>query len=297
MILGHGRQHIVSQISELHQPRPEADRNHDLQRRLHLDRKHHEERQEEFPEDQDQAQAPPRAVLADEVPEGLLRHVGVPHHEVLGELVVGGKDGEGEKQNPDEIEIIFLQQPRQNPLPLQQNRNDIDRRQSDPRAAREKIDAVNGGEELVLDRLHPEHRRARQRGGIGHNAPAGMEPHPMRAERVAGDILAQRPVTQARGQQPPHREEQSGYHGKAGPGEHRPAGADEFIGGRQGQPVIDLGRQQQDGNEQEGQPREEQRGQVLAKAADAHRPARIGQMMDHHQEQRAQRQAQIKEEG
>ena len=82
--------------------------------------------------------APPRAVFADEIPEGFLRHVGVPDDEILRELGVGGKHGEGKEQHADEIKIILLQHARQDALPLQNGGDDIDRRQRDPRTVRRR---------------------------------------------------------------------------------------------------------------------------------------------------------------
>ena len=81
---------------------------------------------------------PPGTVFADEIPEGFLGHVGVPDDEVLRELDVGGKQREGEEQHAEEIKLIVLQHAGQDALPLQNHRDDIDRRERRPTRSCEK---------------------------------------------------------------------------------------------------------------------------------------------------------------
>ena len=61
-------------------------------------------------------------------------------------------------------------------------------------------------------------------------------------------------------------------------------------------PGVNFRREQQNREEQDRQPGKQQRTEVFAEAADADRPAGVGQVMHHHQEQAAQRDAQVKHE-
>ena len=56
-------------------------------------------------EDHHHADPPPTALLAQAIPEGFLRHVGVPDDEVLREGHVGVEDRESQQQRPDVIEV------------------------------------------------------------------------------------------------------------------------------------------------------------------------------------------------
>ena len=184
---------------------------------------------------------------------------------------------------------------RENSLALQQRGDDINRRESDPRAIGKEIDAIYRGEPLVRRGFHPQDAGERQRQREGDDAPAGVETHFARAIGRAGFVLLQRKRAQPRCKQPPDAEENCGRNVKSGHREHRQFGGNQIIHGRVlRHPRINFRREQRDGQKQNRQTREQQRSEMFTKTADANRPTGIGQMMHQHEKQRAERDAVIK---
>ena len=148
-----------------------------------------------------------------------------------------------------------------------------------------------------MNSLHPEHAGKGQRQREHHHPPPRMKTHPVRAERAADFVLLERPITQPRRQQPPKAEENRRSNVKSGHREHRPFRAQRTVAVRvHRHPRINVFCKKRDRQEQERQPREKQRRDVFANPARGHRPAGVAQMMDHHQKQRAEGDAQEKHE-
>ena len=150
----------------------------------------------------------------------------------------------------------------------------------------------------MLQRLHPHDRPQCEREAEREDPPGRVEPHPVRAPGGAVLVLLQRPVAQPRGEQRPDPEADHRRQVEARLGEQRPFRRQVMVQARiHAHPLVDLRRQQRDGEEEQRHPGEDQAGQVLAKAADSHRPACVKQMVHHHQERGPQHQAQVEHEG
>ena len=248
-------------------------------------------------ENEDDSDGPPGAFLAQHVPERFLGHVGIPNHEVLAEVDIRREDREGEEQGAEEVILFRAHRIPKQPLPVQDHGDHVGRSQGHPGAPGKVIDAIHGGEPLVLQGLHPHDRPKREREPESPYPPRRVEPHAVGAPGGAVLILLQRPIPQPRGEQRPGAEAGHGRQVKARLGEQRPLqGQVAVMSWVQGHPAVDLRRQQRNRDEEEGHPRESQAGQVLAEAADSHRPARIKQVMHHHQERGPQHQAQVEHE-
>ncbi len=137
---------------------------------------------------------------------------------------------------------------------MQQRGDDINRRERDPRAVREEINAIHRGEPFVLERLHPKDAPRRSAWPRTPESPTRMKAHLVRAKRVARHVLPQRPVAQPRREQPPHAEECRRHRHKSGASEHRPARADQFIARRQVQPSENFCGEKNYWDEQNRQP-------------------------------------------
>ena len=149
----------------------------------------------------------------------------------------------------------------------------------------------------MLQGLHPHDRPERERERESPYPPRRVEAHAVGAPGGAVLVLLQRPIPQPRGEQRPHPEAGHGRQVKPRLGEQRPLQSQlTVMGWVQGHPVVDLRRQQRDGEEEQRHPGESQAGQVLAEAPDSHRPARVKQVMHHHQERGPQHQAQVEHE-
>src|SRR5262249_6201371 len=124
-ILVQHRHDIEGEIGIMHDPGPNADRDHVREDVFDIDPQQREEGQKEMAEDNHQPDIPPGAVLAHNVPERFLRHVAVPDDEILGEGHVGVKDREGEKQGTDEIILMLVQDVTEHTLAVENHRNDV----------------------------------------------------------------------------------------------------------------------------------------------------------------------------
>ncbi len=122
---------------------------------LHIYPEQCQERNEEMAENNDQPDIPPGSLFTDHIPERLFRHITVPNNKVLRKSDVGVEHSEGEHQGANEIILVFVQNVGQHPLPIQDHRDDISRRQHQPYAACEVINAVHCGEPFVLQGFHP----------------------------------------------------------------------------------------------------------------------------------------------
>ena len=138
------------------------------------------------------------------------------------------KQRERQKQHADEIKCVVVQHAVQNALALQKHHQNINCRQREPRAVGEIIDAVNRRIPLVLDGLHPKHAARKPSSARARRRPSRNETASCRLQSgVAGHVLPQRPVIDARGHQPPDAEKNRRRDPKSGNGEHRPFDGDQ----------------------------------------------------------------------
>src|ERR1017187_7812392 len=106
-----GREDVVRDVDEDDEQDQVGDPADRRVRDLESVGKGEEEREEEVPEDEDQAPVPPVAVLPDVVPDRLLGDGRVPEEEVLVERDVRPEHGEGQHQLADRPEVVGLQDP------------------------------------------------------------------------------------------------------------------------------------------------------------------------------------------
>src|SRR5947209_20605124 len=93
----------------MHEPRPRRHRHHKFKHVLHIDPQKRQEWNEEVAEDNNQPDPPPRALLANHIPRGLVRNVAIPNDEVLSEMDVGIKHRKSEEERPNEIILMLVQ--------------------------------------------------------------------------------------------------------------------------------------------------------------------------------------------
>ena len=96
----------------------------------------------------------PSPILTQDIPEGLLRHGGVPDEEVLAEVDVGVEDGEGEEQLATVVEGDFARHVLEVATVLEVEQQPVGRDGRHPHTAGEIDDAIHGREELVLEGFH-----------------------------------------------------------------------------------------------------------------------------------------------
>src|SRR5207302_9958259 len=129
------RHNVERQIDKMHEPAPGAERQHEPEIRFNIDAQQRQEGHEEMAENDDQADIPPGAALAENVPERFLGNVAVPNDEILRESDVSIKHREGEQNGADEIILVLVEDLGEDALAIEHRGYDVGGGEREPGAA------------------------------------------------------------------------------------------------------------------------------------------------------------------
>src|SRR5438874_2512273 len=101
-------------------------------------------------EDENHSDVPPGTVFALHVPECFFWNAGIPDQEILGERDVGVKNGKSEEQHTGVMKSLFVNDSTQWPRALEKQSKQVDCAESHPNASGKIVNAIHGGEPLVL---------------------------------------------------------------------------------------------------------------------------------------------------
>jgi hypothetical protein len=283
-------------VDEVHQEDPRGAEAAGRLPALRVTRQHQEEREEEVPEHQDDADGAPAVLLAVLEEQRLFRDVRVPDEEVLAEADVRPEHREREHQLADVVKVLgrdrVAQQLRRRESRVEQHE---ERHHADDRAG-EQVDAEHRRVPLGVERHEPVDARERQRQREQGHPRGGELVHRDGELRVSRLVLLVRPRVQARGEEDDDREVDARARRPEREVQEAVLGRDRRVVRRLAEPRVQVVAEDDDRDEQAEEHRQHAH-QLLGAASDRDAPAGAREVLQHHEEQPAHAQREAPREG
>ena len=285
---------------EIHEVHGEEPRSPDGQgRSLPLDGAPHqvEERSHEMSRHEEERDRHPGPLHPRLVPDRLLREVRVPHEEELGEGDIGPERREREEKLSDIVQVLGADDRVEQPRPAHRHRDDREQRDEPDEGAREEIDAEHGRVPVRRERHDPVDRgeglgqREDDDGGPGEAAQAG------RHRGIPRRVLTARAAVVEEGDEGPdaeveRRPDQEERHVEVW---RLPAKQRIVLGCAGDGPRVEIA-QAEEQREEEGRHHGERCEDRLPDPSQHDPPSSLGRVLDQHEEERAEGQAQKEQE-
>src|SRR2546423_5709865 len=114
-----GGHDVETNVTEMHQPGPDHQGNHDREAQLEIDAEERQKWEKEMAENNQHSEIPPRSCFALGVPKRFLRHVRIPDDEVLRKMDVSVENRESKPKHADVEELPLACHLRQRPRPFE----------------------------------------------------------------------------------------------------------------------------------------------------------------------------------